>query len=87
MKQKTKSKAHDPFQHLVLVRWIDSISSHGWGDTPRADVRCLTCGFLVEKSATVVIVALNECLGGTPNGDYISIPRCAVLSIKRLSEK
>lgn len=69
----------------VIVNWIDSFGSSGWGKDPKEDynLNCQTVGFLIRKSKDRVFLALNLAATGTI-GDTIQIPLVAVKKIRRL---
>lgn len=73
----------------VEVRWIDSMGTPGWGadktgkggwKTTRHE--CVTVGTLVKKGRKTVAIALNR--SHYSHGEMIEIPRCAVLSMRKL---
>ena len=72
-----------PTPAIVLVRWLDSSSQHGWlseDEISKEPVLCETLGFLVKESADHIVVALNRGLSENiqPWGEVISIPMVAV---------
>lgn len=68
----------------VLVHWVDSMAQPGWGEYERdTDALCATVGHLVEQTESRVVVALSK--SKDHYSDYLTIPRCAVKSIKHLS--
>jgi hypothetical protein len=76
----------------VEVRWLDTVAlNHGW-QSPRtyrrrargAMRKMRTCGYLMRKTRSLVLVA-NSRMAGNGNVDYVmSIPRSQVIRIRRL---
>ena len=72
-------QAHRP----VLVEWIDSVHSTGWSPVREpSDMRCVSAGFLVAKTADRVTLAINR--DGDRFGHFMEIPRVAVTRIRTL---
>jgi hypothetical protein len=67
---------------VVLVKWIDSIETGGWGKKPESNMSCLSAGFLVEKTKDYILIALN--VSAYSDGEYLQIPMVAVKSVKTL---
>lgn len=67
----------------VLVEWIDSVQSIGWGELHEpSDLTCWSAGFLVSKTKDRVTLALNW--DGAEHGMTMEIPRVAVKKIRKL---
>lgn len=66
---------------IVLIEWIDSMQTSGWCKKPESvNLQCRTAGFLVEKTAKHITVALN--MSAYTDGDYMTIPAAAIKSVK-----
>lgn len=70
---------------LVEVKWIDSAFNQGWRTASQKVTysECLTTGYLVEKSARQVVVAMQV----NDEGGYseaMAIPRSCVKSIRKV---
>ena len=79
-----KTYAHGK-QPTVLVRWIDSTTTHGWGQTATDDhepVTCETAGFLIKEANGYISFAQNR--GPSKVGEVISIPKACVKRVRRL---
>ena len=77
---------------IVEVEWVDSVSEGGWRKPAAylehiAPDRCRTVGYLLKSNRTLVTVfqSLSDNTGNVT--DSITIPRAAVKSMKRLTEK
>ena len=68
--------------HMVLVRWVDSMASHGWHDFKKSNIECQSCGFLFKeyKDRIVIFQSANK----YQNAEYLEIPRSAILKIIKL---
>lgn len=79
-----------PDPPLVLVEWVDSQTVAGWNDLDdlkeRAGdagrLRCRTAGFLIAGDREQVTVAAS--VQRSQACDAITIPRRAILSVRRL---
>ena len=79
-----KTYAHGK-QPIVYVRWVDSTTTSGWGQTAADDhepVTCETAGFLLKTRPSHVTIAQNR--GPTKCGEVTSIPMVCVKSIRQL---
>ena len=73
---------------VVRVDWVDSARNAGW-HAPRfarekRDLRCSSVGWLVDDTPDEITVASHI---AWPDGDVcdtMTIPRCAVLRIKKI---
>lgn len=79
-------------RNLVYVRWRDSSSTDAWQSSAAAFERCnttnLECesvGFLMEASRDRVTMCMSRGLDLELIGDTLTIPREAVVQIKRLT--
>lgn len=77
---------------IVFVEWLDSATTHGWLATDDVHkvtgiATCRTAGFLVRKTETEIVVALNSGLPGEscPFGDVIAIPLCSVVRFSSIA--
>ncbi len=79
----------------VYIKWRDCSEVHGWSTKAEADsfsrddMNVDTCGFFYRIEDDRVMVSLSRGFpeeGGEPTvfGSLISIPRSAVVSVKRL---
>lgn len=68
----------------VIVRWVDSIASSGWRDAPESKTECVSVGNLIKRDTNGVVLAMNSSHYGA--GDYMTIPACAIRSVKKLKE-
>ena len=74
----------------VAVRWNDAASHEtGWikpAEIPKnmLGVKSVSVGFLLRKSRSEVVLAMNSSENGT-YADLMVVPRCLVTSIKRLN--
>lgn len=69
----------------ATIKWVDSASTAGWHDKPKAELfECETTGYLAHKDRKALVMCLNRTLSASssPMGDAITIPMCAVRSIK-----
>lgn len=74
---------------LVEVEWIDSAFNRGWGDAKTKTKEmgisvCRSVGYLMERNAKSVKIAMNSADDHQSFGDGISIPTCAVTRVRRL---
>lgn len=69
---------------IVLVRWVDSIHTGGWGSKPESNMECLTVGLLVERTKKHILIALSA--SAYCDAHYIQIPAIAVRSVKSLGK-
>lgn len=73
-----------PYGQPVIVRWIDSMGTPGWGAEPSAKMECTSVGFLLERTKDRVAIAQNK--SHYSNGDLLEIPTAAIKSVKKLKE-
>jgi hypothetical protein len=68
----------------VRVTWLDSVMSPGWvNESPLGDnMEHESVGYLVAKTKDRIVLAQSR--GAYSIGQHLTIPRCAVKSIKRL---
>jgi hypothetical protein len=67
---------------IVLVKWVDSIHTGGWGDKPSSNTDCLTVGLLVERTKNHILVSMSA--SAYCDAHYIQIPAVSVKSVKTL---
>lgn len=80
---------------LVLIHWVDSSSTgkawrsiHDFGDEAQSPLQCLSVGWIMAQSKKAITLAMNlgyeeGCDPHSAGGD-ITIPRSAILSIRKL---
>lgn len=66
----------------VVVRWVDSMGCARWEKYSPARLECTSVGHLVTKTKDRVVICMTRSCYST--GYYMSIPMCAVKSIKKL---
>jgi len=72
---------------LVEVEWVDSASTDGWhAHPPEGVLTCWSCGYLVSKDKSTIVLALNcsEEQSNNSFGNFMSIPTVAVVKIRKL---
>lgn len=76
--------------HPVSVRWIDSTMNGHWhaasavGAALDPTATIASVGYLLEKTRKHIVLAQSLSEGSQEVGNLLSIPRFAVVSIKRL---
>lgn len=73
---------------ILLVRWIDSHTTHGWHHKEEYDARpakCESIGYLLSETKDSLTLAQSRSResGGIPWADFITIPK---VSIKKRTE-
>lgn len=69
----------------VKVKWVDSCSPErywNWDVDGKPD-HIVSIGFLVRKTKHTIVICAST--GESSKGGWMTIPRCAIKSIKRLT--
>lgn len=72
-------------RRVVWIEWIDSHGCSGWLEekshcAPQEELRCTTCGFVLEERDDAVTVSSSLSVLGHAN-DGITIPRVAIMAM------
>lgn len=73
--------------HLVLVKWLDSHRGDGWRSEPPDTDTCTvnSVGWLTAKSKHAIVISPHMTTDTPPQRcGEMTIPRCAVVSIKKI---
>ena len=73
---------------MVLIEWLDSHQKAGWHteEPEREGLRCGSVGWLVYEGSEAVTVAAHMTWEEEPQrSGEMTIPRCAVVSIRDLT--